>query len=328
MQITLMICDDASFVATRILFDSHRVTFDHVLEANASGNFTENWNTVGIPLTEYGILCDFLVFFNHEYRTGRNLKLLQLASFRVENGDFTISGEDDRLSFFTGHRSQTSELDHTTLLRFGFTFFHVSTGNTTDVECPHRQLCTWFTDTLCSNDTDGHAFFHLGTAGHVHAIAGTANSESRFAGHWATNLDAFQTELFDASSNLIGDHLIFRNDHFIRHWVDNVRPADTTVDGIRQSDFHLLTTVDDSLCNALGGAAIFHRNHDVLSDIGQLTGKITGVGRFKCRIGQTFTGTVRRTEVFEHRETFSEIGFNRRLDNFTGRLSHQASHPG
>jgi len=57
-------------------------------------------------------------------------------------------------------------------------------------------------------------------------------------------------------------------------------------------------------------------------------GEVTRVGRLERGVGETLAGAVRRDEVLEHREAFTEVGRDRRLDDFARRLGHEAAHAG
>ena len=58
-------------------------------------------------------------------------------------------------------------------------------------------------------------------------------------------------------------------------------------------DLDLFAAVDDPLGDALGGAAVVHRDDDVLGHVGQLAGEVAGVGRLEGRVGQALAGAVR-----------------------------------
>src|SRR5690606_11535632 len=100
-------------------------------------------------------------------------------------------------------------------------------------------------------------------------------------------------------TDLASNQLVFVHDHFVGDRVDDVRPADATADRVDQVYFHLFAAVDDALGNALGRTAVFHRDDDVLSDVRQLTGEVSGVGRLQSRISQALTGAVSTGEVLE-----------------------------
>src|SRR5262249_10337872 len=65
---------------------------------------------------------------------------------------------------------------------------------------------------------------------------------------------------------------------------------------------------------------------DVLRDVDQAASQVAGIRGLQSGIGQSLTSAVRRDEVFQHRQSFAEVGGNRRLDDFARRLRHQAAH--
>src|SRR5271165_7314995 len=86
---------------------------------------------------------------------------------------------------------------------------------------------------------------------------------------------------------------------------------------------------DDALhVNAVDGAAVVLADDDVLRHVDQAAGQVAGIGRLERRVGQSLAGAVGRDEILEHRQTFTEVGRDGRLDDFAGRLGHQAAHAG
>src|SRR6185369_14041100 len=85
---------------------------------------------------------------------------------------------------------------------------------------------------------------------------------------------------------------------------------------------------DGTDVDAVNGSAIVLGDDDVLSYVDQATGEVAGVGRLESRIRQSLTSAVRRDEVLQHRETFTEVRRDGRFDDFAGRLSHQSAHTG
>ena len=82
-------------------------------------------------------------------------------------------------------------------------------------------------------------------------------------------------------------------------------------------------------------AAILLGDRDVLRHVHQAARQVAGVGRLERRVGQTLPGAVRRDEVLEHREPFTEVRLDRALDDLADaagelllRLGHQAAHAG
>ena len=79
---------------------------------------------------------------------------------------------------------------------------------------------------------------------------------------------------------------------------------------------------------AVHRAAVVLGDDRVLRHVDQTAGQVARVRGLERGVGQTLTGAVRRDEVLEHRETFAEVRGDRRLDDFAGRLGHQAAHTG
>ena len=65
---------------------------------------------------------------------------------------------------------------------------------------------------------------------------------------------------------------------------------------------------------------------DVLRDVDETARQVARVGRLQRRVGETLAGAVRRDEVLQHREAFTEVRRDRRLDDLARRLGHQAAH--
>ena len=68
--------------------------------------------------------------------------------------------------------------------------------------------------------------------------------------------------------------------------------------------------------------------NDILGDVDQTAGHVTGVSGLQSGIGQTLTGTVGGNEVLKHAQTLTEVGGNGALDNLTGGLGHKTTHTG
>ena len=75
-------------------------------------------------------------------------------------------------------------------------------------------------------------------------------------------------------------------------------------------------------------AAVKFVDDDVLGNIHQAAGQITGICRAQGGIGQTFAGAVGGDEVFQGGQTFAEVGTDRQRDDTTGWISHQTAHTG
>jgi hypothetical protein len=83
--------------------------------------------------------------------------------------------------------------------------------------------------------------------------------------------------------------------------------AVTAFDTLRQTLNNFITLFQGRGFNATEGAAIHFADNNILRYVYQTTGKVTGVGRFKGRIRQTLTGTVRGDKELLYRQSFKEV---------------------
>ena len=67
--------------------------------------------------------------------------------------------------------------------------------------------------------------------------------------------------------------------------------------------------------------------HDqILGYVYQTAGKITGVCGTQRGIGHTLSCTMSGDEVLQYIKTFTEVGFDRKLDGVTGCICHKSTH--
>ena len=232
------------------------------------------------------------------------------------------------MPFVVDHDVEADELDLALALALDVLLLDAAGGDAADVERPHGELGAGLADRLRGDDPDGHAHLDQLAGGQVHAVAAPADAQRSLAGHRAADLDLLDLHLLELLGRGQGDHLVFLDHDLIGERVDDVDPADAAPDRLHQADLDLLALVDDPLGDALRGAAVFHGDHDVLGDVGQLSGQVAAIGRLERRVGQALAGPVGRAEVLEHRQPFAEVGLDRGLDDLARRLGHQAAHAG
>ncbi len=73
-------------------------------------------------------------------------------------------------------------------------------------------------------------------------------------------------------------------------------------------------------------AAVCLADDQFLRNVNHTSGQIAGVSGSKRGIGQTFTCAVRRHEILQHVQTFTEIGLDRQLDGTSCGICHQTTH--
>ncbi len=80
--------------------------------------------------------------------------------------------------------------------------------------------------------------------------------------------------------------------------------------------------------DAVHRAAVDLVDDDVLRHVDEAAREVARVGGLERRVGETLARAVRRDEVLEHGQPFTEVRRDRRLDDLPRRLGHQAAHAG
>ena len=73
------------------------------------------------------------------------------------------------------------------------------------MECSHCQLSTRLTDGLSSDDTNGFTSLYQSACSHVLAVALSAKTALRSAGHCGSDLDHLDAGILDLLSHVVGD---------------------------------------------------------------------------------------------------------------------------
>ena len=118
------------------------------------------------------------------------------------------------------------------------------------------------------------------------------------------------------------------DDDFARERVDDVFKHDAPEDAVAERLDDLAGVFELGDANAVERPAVELGDDGVLRDVDETAREVPGVRRLERGIGETLTGAVRRDEVLEHRETFTEVRRDGGLDDFAGGLGHEAAHGG
>ena len=81
-------------------------------------------------------------------------------------------------------------------------------------------------------------------------------------------MDFFQSKFLNLTRDLRCNEFVFVHDDLIGNRIDDVGPADAATDAIGKAHFHLFTAVDNHLGDALRGAAVVHRDNNILGYVG------------------------------------------------------------
>ena len=195
------------------------------------------------------------------------------------------------------------------------------------MEGTHGELGSGLADGLCSDDADCFAEFDEAARGKVAAVAENADAALGFAGEHGANLDALNAGSLDGRSEIFCNLLVDFHDDRTLEVLDPLErnAADDTV-AQRFDDFAGLD--DRSNVDAFHRAAVMLADDDVLGHVNESTGQVAGVSGLQCGIRQALTCAVGRDEVLQHGETFAEVCRDRGLNDFAGRLGHEAAHAG
>ena len=169
--------------------------------------------------------------------------------------------------------------------------------NAAGVERTHGKLSTGFADGLGGDYAHRFAKVDGFASCHVAAVALAAYAVFAAAGKYGTHVQFADACFDDFGGKVIGNHCVAGADNLARGRVDNVVDDVLTNDTIFKffDDFVLTGTaegLDPHTLRTAACRAVLFAYDNVLRYVYKTTGKITGVCRFKCRIGKTFTSAV------------------------------------
>src|ERR1700687_6132164 len=190
------------------------------------------------------------------------------------------------------------------------------------MEGTHSELRSRFANGLSRDHTGSLAEFHRTPGTQIASVAHDANSAPRLAGEYRANLHPLDTGSLNRTRQIFSD-LVVHIDYNLAFVVFDLLERHAAHDAVAQRLDDLAGFDDTGNENSVHRAAVVFADDHVLRDIDETTRQITRVGGLQRRIGQSLAGAVRRDEVFEHRQPFTEVGRDRSLDNFTRRLGHQ-----
>ena len=248
---------------------------------------------------------------------------------RLDQQDTGISAVgDDQFAFAVDIGFEVVVANKALFGRHSLTLRLFAGGGTPDVEGSQRQLGTRFTDGLGGDDADRFTRFDQFAFTHVQAVTLGADAVFGFTGDRGADRDGAYARLFDKLRFFVVDQRTLCDQNLVGDRVDHVVGQHAAVYAIFERFDHLRTDRNVGDLDPFVGAAILHRHFDVLGDVDQFTGQVTGVGGFKGGVGQTFTRTVGGDEVLQYVETLFEVRKDRRFDDGTVRFGHQTPHTG
>src|SRR5579862_2006493 len=302
-------------------------TLLQVLELHRAADFRQDREGVWIPLNHDLAERDRIAFVHLYFGTVDDGVTLALAAFLVDHRDRTLAIHDDQIARLRLDGLQSDEAHSSVVLGIEARLFGNSRRRAADVERTHRQLGSRLADGLCRDDASRFAQFDEAPGGQVAAVAHDADAAFRFAGQHRANFDSLDTSSLNRSRKVFSDFIVDVDDD-VAVVVFDFLERHAADDSVTQR-FDDFAGFDDTLhVDAVDSSAIVFADDDVLRDVDQAASQIAGIGGFERGIGQSLAGAVRRDEIFQHRQSFAEVGGNRRLDDLARWLCHQAAHPG
>ena len=196
------------------------------------------------------------------------------------------------------------------------------------MERTHGQLRARLADGLGGDDADRLAGVDRLADGQVDAVALGADAAARLAGHDAADLDFLNAVLLEHLGIVGHEHMVGIEQHLAGLGRHDGLGRVAAVDALAEA-LNLLSLVEHGAGHdAVGRAAVLLADDDILRDIDQTTGQVTGVGGTQCGIGQALTGASGRDEVLEYGQAFTIVGLDRDLDGLTGGVRNQTAHAG
>src|SRR5690606_3207870 len=315
--------DAGGFV--ELVTDGHAIR--QILEANLAGHFGEDRRRVRIPLGDAIAALDLRFLVNAKAGAERRLEGLTLLAVVIDNRDLHVAAHHDEIALGVLHGVAVDELHRAVVRRFHDGRFS-QLSRTADVERAHRELGARLTDRLRRDDADSFADIHLRVAREVTAIAGAADARARFAGQHRADLNGLHARLFDHRDGVFIEEGARRHDLLACARIVD-RQSRRTAENAGAERHDNVGAIDDrGHLDAVLGAAIFFGDDAVLRDVDETAREVTRVRGLQRGVREALTGAVGGVEVFENREALFEVRDDRRLDDFTRRLGHQATHAG
>src|ERR1700675_1638353 len=304
-----------------------RDAFLQVLELHRAANFGEDGKRIRIPLNQNLAELYRSGFSDLDLGAIHHRIALAFAAFFIHDCDRALAIHDHQVPSLGLHGLQVDEANCAVALRIETRLFRHSRRSTSDVEGTHGELRSRFANGLSRDHSGSLAEFDQAPGSQITSIAHDANAAPRLAGEHRANLYSLDTGSLNRTRQIFGD-LVVHIDYDLAFVVFDLLERHAAHDAVAQRLDNFAGLDDTGDENSVHGAAVVFADDHVLRDVNQTARQVTRVGRLQSRIGQTLAGAVRRNEVFEHRQPFTEVGRDRSLDNFARRFRHQSAHPG
>ena len=270
----------------------------------------------------------FFSVFDEQLGTVVELVVLARAALFVQKDDAGVPVDDDLVVVLVD-RLELFEADLAAEARLELRLLGLHTGrDTADVERPHRELRARLADRLRRDDTHRFANVDEVAAGQVATVATATDAPQSLAGEDRADLDPLDARLFDLTHARLVEQLTLVADDLVRsrsvHGLERGAAENTVAEALDDlTRFHERFDLE-----TLDRAAVLLGDDGFLRHVDQTPGEIPGVGRLERGVGQPLARAVGGDEVLLDGQPLAEVGGDRLVDDLTGRLGHQAAHPG
>ena len=128
----------------------------------------------------------------------------------------------------------------------------------------------------------------------------------------------------DLASQFLVDHIVVFTDDLSGLRVDHIFSQQAAVETAAQRLTGNIVFAAD--VHTIVRAAVMLIDDDVLGNIHEAAGQVTGICCTQSGICQTLAGAVRGNEVFLRGKSFTEVRADRHRDDASGWISHQTAH--
>ena len=191
------------------------------------------------------------------------------------------------------------------------------------MEGAHRKLGARLADGLRGDDAHRLAHPYGLIRAEIIAVAFRADAVERLTGDRRAHLDALDLRLVDRLRRLRVDHVACPEKHFIARLevIEHRAGEDAVREGLAERGAVGAHEVD-----ALLGAAVLLTDHNILRNVHQAAGEISGLRGLQGRVRGTLAGAVRGDEILQDREPLLERGLDGEFYGLALRILHQALH--
>ncbi len=283
----------------------------------------------GVPLHQQVVLVDLLIIRNHylgsiDHRVHGTFPSLCIHDLQ---GSDPVHGNHILVLVFHHGEIMIADLPFVAGMKLCLSFG--SGSHTTNVECPHGQLSSGFSNGLRGDDPHRFSQFDDPPGGQVPAIACLANAGFGFTGQRGTNLHAKNTRFNDLARFLfINLFICGHNDPLGIIGIHHINKRVASQDSFQQGFNHFTILNDSGYFQAADGTAVFFLDNHFDRGVHQLPGQVSGFRGFQRRVRQALTCAMGGYEVLQNRKTFLEVGRDGGFNNLSGGFGHETTHSG